>query len=41
MDKRAPSHRVEFGIGFVAYSPLGRGLRTGQIRSTDMSPLNG
>jgi len=23
------------GIGFVAYSPLGRGFRTGQIRSVD------
>jgi aryl-alcohol dehydrogenase-like predicted oxidoreductase len=25
----------EFGIGFVAYSPLGRGFLTGQIRSPD------
>jgi aryl-alcohol dehydrogenase-like predicted oxidoreductase len=25
----------ELGIGFVAYSPLGRGLLTGEIRSTD------
>jgi aryl-alcohol dehydrogenase-like predicted oxidoreductase len=25
----------ELGIGFVPYSPLGRGLLTGQIRSTD------
>ena len=25
----------ELGIGFVAYSPLGRGFLTGQIRSTD------
>lgn len=25
----------EFGIGFVAYSPLGRGFLTGQIRSID------
>jgi aryl-alcohol dehydrogenase-like predicted oxidoreductase len=25
----------ELGIGFVAYSPLGRGLLTGTIRSTD------
>jgi aryl-alcohol dehydrogenase-like predicted oxidoreductase len=26
----------ELGIGFVAYSPLGRGFLTGQIRSTDV-----
>jgi aryl-alcohol dehydrogenase-like predicted oxidoreductase len=25
----------ELGIGFVAYSPLGRGFLTGQVRSTD------
>jgi aryl-alcohol dehydrogenase-like predicted oxidoreductase len=25
----------ELGIGFVAYSPLGRGFLTGKIRSTD------
>jgi len=25
----------ELGVGFVAYSPLGRGFLTGQIRSTD------
>jgi aryl-alcohol dehydrogenase-like predicted oxidoreductase len=25
----------ELGIGFVAYSPLGRGFLTGQIRSTE------
>ena len=25
----------ELGIGFVAYSPLGRGFLTGEIRSTD------
>lgn len=25
----------ELGIGFVAYSPLGRGFLTGRIRSTD------
>jgi aryl-alcohol dehydrogenase-like predicted oxidoreductase len=25
----------KLGIGFVAYSPLGRGFLTGQIRSTD------
>src|SRR4029079_17010902 len=25
----------ELGIGFVAYSPLGRGFLTGQIRSVD------
>jgi aryl-alcohol dehydrogenase-like predicted oxidoreductase len=28
----------ELGIGFVAYSPLGRGLLTGRIRSTDDLP---
>jgi len=29
----------ELGIGFVAYSPLGRGLLTGQIRSrADLAP---
>jgi aryl-alcohol dehydrogenase-like predicted oxidoreductase len=37
---RDPEPRVlpvlrELGIGFVAYSPLGRGFLTGQIRSTD------
>ncbi len=25
----------ELGIGFVAYSPLGHGFLTGQIRTTD------
>jgi aryl-alcohol dehydrogenase-like predicted oxidoreductase len=28
----------ELGIGFVAYSPLGRGFLTGQIRSLDDLP---
>lgn len=28
----------ELGIGFVAYSPLGRGFLTGAIRSTDWMP---
>ena len=28
----------ELGIGFVAYSPLGRGFLTGQIRSRDDLP---
>ena len=28
----------ELGIGFVAYSPLGRGFLTGQIRSTGLLP---
>ncbi|MDT5224424.1 MAG: hypothetical protein QOG19_1831, partial [Mycobacterium sp.] len=28
----------ELGIGFVAYSPLGRGFLTGAIRSTDAIP---
>jgi aryl-alcohol dehydrogenase-like predicted oxidoreductase len=37
---RDPEPRVlpvlrELGIGFVAYSPLGRGFLTGQLRSTD------
>jgi aryl-alcohol dehydrogenase-like predicted oxidoreductase len=37
---RDPEPRVlpvlrELGIGFVAYSPLGRGFLTGEIRSTD------
>jgi aryl-alcohol dehydrogenase-like predicted oxidoreductase len=37
---RDPESRVlpvlrELGIGFVAYSPLGRGLLTGEIRSTE------
>jgi aryl-alcohol dehydrogenase-like predicted oxidoreductase len=30
----------ELGIGFVAYSPLGRGFLTGQIRSLDDLPDN-
>jgi aryl-alcohol dehydrogenase-like predicted oxidoreductase len=30
----------ELGIGFVAYSPLGRGFLTGQIRSLDDLPEN-
>ncbi|KLT64860.1 aldo/keto reductase [Pedobacter sp. BMA] len=30
----------ELGIGFVAYSPLGRGFLTGQIRSIDDLPEN-
>jgi aryl-alcohol dehydrogenase-like predicted oxidoreductase len=30
----------ELGIGFVAYSPLGRGFLTGQIRSTDDIPAD-
>jgi aryl-alcohol dehydrogenase-like predicted oxidoreductase len=37
---RDPEHEIlpllrELGIGFVAYSPLGRGFLTGQIRSPD------
>ncbi len=28
----------ELGIGLVAYSPLGRGFLTGQIRSIDDLP---
>lgn len=40
---RDPEERVlpalrELGIGFVAYSPLGRGLLTGTIRSTEGIP---
>lgn len=31
---------TELGIGFVAYSPLGRGFLTGQIRSIDDLPEN-
>lgn len=30
----------ELGIGFVPYSPLGRGLLTGRIRSRDQLPAN-
>lgn len=30
----------EFGIGFVAYSPLGRGFLTGQFRSIDDFPAD-
>jgi aryl-alcohol dehydrogenase-like predicted oxidoreductase len=30
----------QLGIGFVAYSPLGRGFLTGQIRSTDQLDAN-
>lgn len=30
----------ELGIGFVAYSPLGRGFLTGQIKSLDDLPEN-
>jgi len=30
----------ELGIGFVAYSPLGRGFLTGQLRSTDQLDAN-
>jgi aryl-alcohol dehydrogenase-like predicted oxidoreductase len=30
----------ELGVGFVAYSPLGRGFLTGQIRSIDDLPKN-
>lgn len=30
----------ELGIGFVAYSPIGRGFLTGQIRSTNDLPKN-
>jgi aryl-alcohol dehydrogenase-like predicted oxidoreductase len=33
-DEVLPALR-ELGIGFVAYSPLGRGFLTGQVRSTD------
>src|SRR6266516_2951816 len=36
-DKVLPTLR-ELGIGFVAYSPLGRGFLTGQIRSVDDLP---
>ena len=28
----------ELGIGFVPYSPLGRGILTGQVKSTDFGP---
>jgi aryl-alcohol dehydrogenase-like predicted oxidoreductase len=28
----------ELGIGFVPYSPLGRGILTGQVKSADFSP---
>lgn len=31
---------VELGIGFVAYSPLGRGFLTGQLRSPEDFPEN-
>jgi aryl-alcohol dehydrogenase-like predicted oxidoreductase len=31
---------TELGIGFVAYSPLGRGFLSGQIRSIDDLPEN-
>ncbi len=36
-DEVLPTLR-ELGIGFVAYSPLGRGILTGQIRSLDDLP---
>ena len=36
-DEVLPTLR-ELGIGFVAYSPLGRGFLTGQIRSLDDLP---
>ena len=36
-DEVLPTLR-ELGIGFVAYSPLGRGFLTGQIRSVDDLP---
>jgi aryl-alcohol dehydrogenase-like predicted oxidoreductase len=40
---RAPAHNVlpvgdELGIGFVAYSPIGRGFLTGNIKSFDELP---
>ena len=35
---RGPAELRELGIGFVAYSPLGRGFLTGQIRSIDDLP---
>jgi aryl-alcohol dehydrogenase-like predicted oxidoreductase len=38
-DEVLPTLR-ELGIGFVAYSPLGRGFLTGQIRSVDDLPEN-
>ncbi len=31
----------ELGIGFVAYSPLGRGLLTGRFRTSDFGPGDG
>jgi aryl-alcohol dehydrogenase-like predicted oxidoreductase len=31
----------ELGIGFVAYSPLGRGLLTGRFRTADFGPGDG
>jgi aryl-alcohol dehydrogenase-like predicted oxidoreductase len=32
----------ELGIGFVAYSPLGRGFLTGEIKSVDdLAPTTG
>jgi aryl-alcohol dehydrogenase-like predicted oxidoreductase len=30
----------ELGVGFVAYSPLGRGFLTGQVKSTDQLPAD-
>ncbi len=40
---REPEHELlavirELGIGFVAYSPLGRGFLTGRFRSSELAP---
>jgi aryl-alcohol dehydrogenase-like predicted oxidoreductase len=36
-DEALPTCR-ELGIGFVAYSPLGRGFLTGKLKQTDLAP---
>jgi aryl-alcohol dehydrogenase-like predicted oxidoreductase len=36
-DEVLPTCR-EFGVGFVAYSPLGRGFLTGKLRQADLAP---
>ena len=38
--RRDPRHRRELGIGFVAYSPLGRGFLTGQFKRFEDLPAD-